>query len=106
LTKKQHIFIFLRKVLTNNPPSSNITTISKTDTKKLRMGEKYMTNSSLLKEKIKEMGLTQAKVADLIEVSPCSISYKINGARDFTVNEMSTLCEILKIDDKTSVFFA
>ncbi|MDD4700325.1 MAG: helix-turn-helix transcriptional regulator [Oscillospiraceae bacterium] len=65
-----------------------------------------MTNSKLLKEKIKQIGLTQAKVADLIEISPCSISNKINGTRDFTVNEMSTLCEILKIDDKTSVFFA
>jgi len=65
-----------------------------------------MTNTNLLKEKIRETGLTQAKIADIIGVSHQSINRKINGEKDFTVKEMVTLGEILNIIDKTSVFFA
>lgn len=65
-----------------------------------------MTNSALLKAKIEQKGLTYAEIANIIDISTCSFSKKINGVRDFTVNEMSKLCDVLDIQDKVAVFFA
>jgi len=65
-----------------------------------------MTNSNLLKVKIKESGLTLANVANFIGISPYSLCNKVNGILDFTVYEMLTLSEILNIKDKKAVFFA
>lgn len=65
-----------------------------------------MTNTNLLKAKIKELGMTQEEVADRIGISTASFNYKINNKRDFTANEILRLSDALKIENKESYFFA
>lgn len=65
-----------------------------------------MTNTNLLKAKIAERGLTQEKVAVSIGISNTSMTNKVNNYRGFTVTEIAKLCELLKIDNKDTYFFA
>lgn len=65
-----------------------------------------MTNTNLLKAKIKELGLTQEKTAEKIGISKVSFNYKLNNKREFTAYEILKLSEALKIENKESYFFA
>lgn len=65
-----------------------------------------MTNTKLLKSKLVENGYTLATLADAVGISRTSMSYKINGKRDFTVKEIYSICSILNITDKDTYFFA
>lgn len=63
------------------------------------------TNTSKLKARIIEMGLTQEQIAKILNISYQTLSYKINNKTDFKASEIQTLCEILKITDKDKYFF-
>lgn len=65
-----------------------------------------MTNTNLLKAKIVENGLTQKKMAELLKISLQSFNYKVNNKREFTVNEIVKICDLLKIENKDTYFFA
>lgn len=65
-----------------------------------------MTNTQQVKSAIVARGLTQAKVARQIGLSPTSLSYKINNRREFKASEIEKLCEILDISDVPYYFFA
>lgn len=66
-----------------------------------------MINSQKLKGRIIELGITRPEVADAIGCSPTSLSYKLNGKREFTAREIYALSKVLRIEnDKDNYFFA
>lgn len=65
-----------------------------------------MTNTNLLKGKIKSIGMTQEEFSVLLGISATAFSYKLNNKREFTVSEMIKVCELLDIRDKDAYFFA
>lgn len=66
-----------------------------------------MINTKLLKSYFIKNGLTQEDVAKRIGISYQSLSDKINNKVQFKVNEVSSLCELLKIkNEKDEIFFA
>lgn len=65
-----------------------------------------MINSQKLKGRIIELGITRPEVADAIGMSNTSLSYKLNGKREFTAREIFALSRVLQIeDDKDNYFF-
>ena len=66
-----------------------------------------MTNTNLLKAKIKEKGLIQSTAASKIGISAQSLNAKINGKKDFSSTEILLLHNLLGIkkEDIGSIFF-
>lgn len=66
-----------------------------------------MTNTTLLKKRIKESGYKIEKIASVLEVSRQTLSNKINNNTDFTVKEMYGLSDFLNIDavEMKEIFF-
>ena len=66
-----------------------------------------MINTKLLKSYFVKNGLKQEEVAKSIGISYQSLSDKVNNKVQFKINEVSSLCDILKIaEDKDEIFFA
>jgi DNA-binding Xre family transcriptional regulator len=67
-----------------------------------------MTNTSLLKECIKNSGYKAGFLAQQLGISGHSMSRKINGKNEFKASEIETLCKFLKISakERTAIFFA
>lgn len=67
-----------------------------------------MTNTSLLKEYIKQSGYKIMYLAMQLGISEHSLSRKINGKNEFKATEIETLCSLLKIGtkDRMAIFFA
>ena len=66
-----------------------------------------MINTKLLKSYFVKNGLTQDEVAKKIGISYQSLSDKINNKTQFKVDEVSDLCNVLRIDnEKDEIFFA
>ena len=68
-----------------------------------------MTNSKLLKLKIKESGLKLGFIVDKLNTSYAWFNKKLENEKDFNATEMQILCEILNITDlaeKDRIFFA
>lgn len=60
-----------------------------------------------LKLKIKQSGIKKRMIAELLNISPQSLSNKLGGRCQFSVNEAVTLCDVLGIDYKDfGLFFA
>ena len=64
-----------------------------------------MTNTKLLKAKMVEKGYTLATLSKKIGISRTSMSYKINGKREFTAKEIYSICLTLNITNKEIYFF-
>lgn len=68
-----------------------------------------MTNSELLKLKIKESGLKLGYIVEKLNTSYAWFNKKLENKKDFNATEMQILCEILNITDlaeKDRIFFA
>lgn len=67
-----------------------------------------MTNYSKLLGRIKECGLTQAKLADAIGKNKSTLSEKIKGKYVFTAKEIDDICRVLDIPNSMigEYFFA
>lgn len=68
-----------------------------------------MTNSKLLKEKIKGSGLKIGHIAEKLGISYHWLKKKIEGEAAFKACEIQTLCSVLNITDlqeKEAIFFA
>ena len=66
-----------------------------------------MTNKNLLKAAILANGYTSESIASVLSISRQSFSYKINGKRPFTSDEISKLAHELKLapEDVMKIFF-
>lgn len=68
-----------------------------------------MVNTTLLKEKVKESGYRPGWIAEQLGITSAAWSYKVNGHRNFTAEEVSQLCKLLKIKsikEQESIFFS
>lgn len=68
-----------------------------------------MTNTSLLKERLKASGLKLEFIAKKIGITRQSLSDKVNGKTQFNQYQINELCELLGITDlkeKDAIFFA
>ena len=68
-----------------------------------------MTDTALLKAKIKGSGLKIAYIAEQMGLSRYGLYLKINGENEFTVGEVQCLCNLLRIDsleEREDIFFA
>lgn len=57
-------------------------------------------NSKKIKERIKELGLTQGDAANALGLAQSTASQKINNIRSMSVDEAEKLAELLKIGDQ------
>ena len=57
-----------------------------------------MVNTNKLKGRIKEKGLTQADVAQYLQVAQPTANQKINNVRPFDLDEAEKLSALLEID--------
>ena len=64
-----------------------------------------LTATNLLKAKLIEMGYRQEDIADILNISSQSFSYKLNNKREFKASEIEALCSVLKIQNKDAYFF-
>lgn len=59
-----------------------------------------MINSNKVKGKMRELGLTQKKVATELKIAEPTVNQKINNQRPFTLSEIEDLIKILKIPNE------
>lgn len=59
-----------------------------------------MINSKKIKERIKELGLTQGDIAKALGLAQSTVNQKINNVRSMSVNEAEGLAKELKIEDQ------
>lgn len=66
-----------------------------------------MTNTQLLRQRIKESGLKLQYIADYLGISRVTLTMKIENQSDFRQNEIRKLCELLHIESaaKKSLIF-
>lgn len=66
-----------------------------------------MTNTNKLKGKLAERGLTQAQLAKMIEMSPTTLSFKLNNEIEFKISEAKRIQEALGLsrDERDAIFF-
>jgi transcriptional regulator with XRE-family HTH domain len=68
-----------------------------------------MTNTELLKEKVKASGLKYTYLAKRLNLSREGLSKKVNNENEFKASEIAILCTELKITkpaEKEAIFFA
>jgi len=68
-----------------------------------------MTDTKLLKEKIRASGYKLNFLAEKMGLSRQGLYLKINNTNEFTTGEVETLCELLGIDsleERSAIFFA
>jgi len=65
-------------------------------------------NTELLKKRISESSFTLEDVAERLNLSRQSLSYKLSGKREFKLIEIRGLCTLLNLDveDTNAIFFA
>lgn len=61
-------------------------------------------NANLFRAKMKEKGVTQSEVAQMIGISTNSLSRKILGKREFKLSEVKGLCQKLEISNVQEIF--
>lgn len=68
-----------------------------------------MTNSELLKEKIRKSGLKMHFIAQFVGLSRGGLYNKVNNLRPFNQYEIEKMCAVLRItslEEKDAIFFA
>ena len=68
-----------------------------------------MTNIELLEEKIRKSGLKRSFISEKLEITRASLYRKLRGLSEFSLKEVSRLCDLLGITDlveKEAIFFA
>lgn len=68
-----------------------------------------MTNTELLREKVKKSGLKLEFIAEQLGITRFSLAKKIENVTEFKTAEVQKLCSILRINDlqeKENIFFA
>lgn len=66
-----------------------------------------MTNTVLLRQRIKASGLKLQHIADYLGISRAALTMKIENVSDFRQNEIKKLCELLRIEsaeEKSLIF--
>ena len=61
-------------------------------------------NSNLLRAALAQQGMTQGKLAELVGISPNSLSRKLNGKRQFTLGAVEAISRVLELQNPAAVF--
>lgn len=71
-------------------------------------GERLMTNTELLREKIKQSGYKLQFIAKKVGITYQSLSNKINNKSEFRANEIQALYDLLGLSEaeRVAIFFA
>lgn len=66
-----------------------------------------MTDTKEFKVALIRNGITAGELADKVNLSRQSLSYKMNNIREFTSSEIAKICEVLNLDiaEKERIFF-
>lgn len=64
-----------------------------------------MINSSAIKERLKELNLTQKDAANSMNCKQSTASLKINNRRPMYLDEAWALARLLKVEDNFCVYF-
>lgn len=66
-----------------------------------------MTDSELLKNKIKESGVKMYHIADVLNISRYGLLKKINNESEFKVSEALTMAKLLQLttEEREKIFF-
>lgn len=65
-----------------------------------------MTDTLKLKAAIIENGFNQEQLAEMLGMTTATFNYKVNNKSEFKASEIKDLCEILKITEVKTIFFA
>lgn len=65
-----------------------------------------MTDTLKLKAAIMESGMNQERLAELLGMTSATFNYKVNNKSEFKASEIKKLCEVLKITEVNTIFFA
>ena len=67
-----------------------------------------MTDCKALNERIKTSGLKKGHIAKSIGVSRQSLNTKLQGEREFKLDEVTLICKLLNIstEERENIFFA
>lgn len=57
-----------------------------------------------LYDRLKENGLTQSKLAEIVGINKGTLNKKFSGKLPFYYSEVAAICEILKIDNPLPFF--
>ena len=82
---------------------------SYTPSKKIIGKEESMTNWELLERKIDESGLRRMYIYKQVGISRSGWNHKKKNNGDFSVNQITALCEVLhitRLSEKEQIFFA
>ena len=60
---------------------------------------------NLLRAALAERNMTQGKLAELMGISPNSLSRKLKGKRQFTLKEAGDIAHILHLQNPEVIFF-
>lgn len=71
-----------------------------------RRKEKKMFNKLKFKAAVIERGKTIGDVAKFLDISESTLYRKINGASEFSRDEIQNICIFLKLDSPLEIFFA
>lgn len=71
-------------------------------------GDKALTNTDLLREKIKDSGLTLFKICEVLGMTYATFRGRVNNQSAFTAPEISALVELFHLsrDEADQIFFA
>ena len=61
-------------------------------------------NPNLLRAALAQRGMTQGKLAELVGISPNSLSRKLHGKRQFTLGEAEAISRVLELQNPAAVF--
>ena len=69
--------------------------------------KKTLVDTKLLEKIIKESGLKKKRIAELLNLSPYSLSKKIRNENEFLLSEIACLCSILHLSPemRERIFF-
>lgn len=62
-------------------------------------------NKALLKAEMVKANVTRDALSEHLGVSYSTLTQKINGKRQFTVDEAVKICQVLHIEDPVPIFF-
>lgn len=67
-----------------------------------------MTNKEEFKIAMIRAGVTAAELADAVDMSAASLSYKVNNKREFSASEIKAISDALRLtpEERDVIFFA
>lgn len=63
-------------------------------------------NVELLRYKMRVKGITVQQISQIMGISKCAFYRKLNGQSEFTLSEITKICEVLELDSPVEIFFS